>query len=222
MADTKYKSAALKQFSALLRSEYLRDFLPYHAGRDSVRLHGAFVQLMALSGGRYGHTLHVLPTFYVVGARPWDEVITQSISVDSIQPRDWRIQDASLDHSLAALLNQRIEKASPIPYSQPLTNAAIVKALEFFEKRGTSEVASMGLAFFLMSLGRVDVASRLKLARKTFMKDNNPIKHDWQHNVVKRLDVLEARVSQPDCVELCRREAEEHAQRLGLPALWTE
>lgn len=219
-----YSPAEIKKFaSRILGPLIARDFLPFHGNRALVRQRANFVQLVALSGGRYGETLKVLPTFYVVGARPSDEVIPQSISLNAEYPDKWRFQDRHLDGDLAGEICKLLTEQSPLSFFSPIGIADVVAALELSAANAVSEDAPLFLAFFMMANGISGEKKWLGKARKCFQKQNPVILHDWQRETSRRIEALEQRINVPGAEILCQQEAEDHALRLNLPRItWSE
>lgn len=219
-----YSTAAIRKFSStVLRPRLASNFVPYHGNRDLVRQQSNFVQLIALSGGRYGETLKVLPTFYVVGAFPSDEVIPQSVALSAENPSRWRFQGRHLDKGLADDICNLLRENSPVSFFAPVGEADIVSALKRIAANATSEDAPLFLAFYMMANGISGQNLWLETARRTFLKRNPEIHHDWQRTALQRIEDLEQRLGAPDATIVCQKEAQDQALRLKLPGIeWSK
>lgn len=215
-----YSPAAIKKFSrTVLRPRVAIDFVPFYRDRDLVRQTSNFVQLIALSGGRYGETLKVLPTFYVVGARPFDEVITQSIALHVEHPNKWRFQGRHLDECLADDICVLLSDESFLSFFAPIGATDVVATLTDLAKNATSEDAPLFLAFFMMANEIQGADIWIERARKKFLQANPVILHDWQRATMQRLDEIQQRLGAPNAAILSREEAQDHAARLQLPRI---
>jgi hypothetical protein len=235
-----YHSLNLRRFvTSILRPRFPPEY-QLHGKRSLVRTYGSFVQELALSGGRYADHVHVLPTLYVAGAEPWVEGIHQGVCLDALDRPKWIFRDVALDGALADRIVALLA-GTPVSFQDPLSEATACASLAFMTQRKVTEVPAFFLAFFLMTLGKDNVqrpvlasrrfpffrrdtgvenaSSRLNEARGLFASRNRRLIHDWQRTTAARFEELSARLGTPDCVALSRREAEEHAAKLHLPAL---
>lgn len=205
-----------------LRPKLAADFLPFHKNRDLVRQRLNFVQLLALSGGRYGETLKVLPTFYVLGARPSDEIMPQTVALSTKHPERWRFQGRHLDDQLADDICSLLKVHSPLSFFSPVGVDDVVSSLKFFCTDATSEDAPLFLAFFMMANGIPGEKLWIEKARKCFLRQNPVIQHDWQRSTLQRIEHIERLSGDASAEFLCQQEANNHAARLRLPKIvWT-
>lgn len=219
-ATPPYSAAAIKKFvTAILRPRVASDFVTHHENRALVRQRCNFAQLIALSGGRYGETLKALPTFYVVGARPSDAIIPQSVSLHADEPHKWRFQGRQLDEHLADDICRLLVRHSPLSYFAPFGAADVVEALKCVAKKEISEDAPLFLAFFMFANGISGGEAWIEKARRVFLKQNPIILHDWQRTTLLRIEELERRHNLPNAANLCQAEAQDQAMRLGLPRI---
>lgn len=217
--ETPYTTIKLKKFS----SEHLlprlsSDFYLFKE-KDPIRMICNFVQILTVTGGRYGETLRVFPTIYVPGAYPWDEVVTQSVQTTN-DGGGWMFQDRKLDDKLADDIAQNISK-SPMPGTAGISVRSVLEDFPKIARNSVDDRASLYLAFFLMSTDLASADPWMDLAQKLFKRNNKKIEQNWQHLTKDRLEELQFRLalSAPERIAKCRQEAEEHAHLLGLPAI---
>lgn len=201
------------------------DFSVY-AKRDLVRMRGPFVQAVLFAKKR-SDWLHIIPTFYVAGANPAELVLFQNMSLPISgvdENRRWRFPpETPLNAELAQRLVAQLERDSPLSFVKPLEDNAIETTLDLFVRKSTYWVSALYKAFFSMCRGADAAGADLALARKLFIKHSRygrgkaPL--DFEQVLMARFDTLQRRLLEPDCILLCRAEAEEHASRLGLPAV---
>lgn len=98
--------------------------------RDIVRMQGLFVQALLFSIKKSGW-MHVIPTFYVVGADPVHEILYQSMMIppDGIDnAAQWKVHfDAELNGCLAEWLVNQLEIDSPLSFLKDLSDNAVHK-----------------------------------------------------------------------------------------------
>lgn len=213
-----YTAAAIRSFARNSLAPLLAEDFSICRNGDLVRLVGNFAQIVVMTGGRYGDLLKVHPTFYVVGTRPWDEFVNQSVALDNIDPNRWRFSRA-LDESLARDVAQLLDARSPLSFLQPITPNQVVDAMVVMAKRATIEDAALHLAFFLMANDLGDPQHWLDRADRIFQRANLPLRQDWQRTLQERMEALKRRVDAPQRSALCREEAQRHAAVLKLPEI---
>ena len=194
--------------------------------RDLVRMRGPFVQAVLFAKKR-SDWLHIIPTFYVAGDDPAAETLFQTMSLPIARTDDerrWRFPpETALDADLAQGLVGQLERESPLSFAKPLEDDAIVAALDLFARRVPHWAPALSMAFFNMCRGAVCAGADLAQARKLFVKYSRyglgqaPL--DYEQVLMARFDTLQRRLQEPECILLCRAEAEGHASRLGLPAV---
>ncbi|WP_256077336.1 hypothetical protein [Massilia sp. YIM B04103] len=194
--------------------------------RDAVRLRGSFAQSVLLGSKRSGNLL-VIPTFYVVGARPDDECMHQTLSLPVSgmdTARKWHVRpDQALDAALAQHLIGQMEKDSPLSFVAPLDDAGLDRCLGIYLKKTDQWIPALSRAFLSMCRGlpqaraELDAARRIFLVTSRFGLGGTPV--DWENAALARFDELASRLERDDCIALCRADAEAHAQRMRLPAL---
>lgn len=220
---------AIKAFSQFeIRPLLGADFSAYiYAKRDLVRMRGPFVQAVLFAKKRSDWLL-VIPTFYVAGANPADPVLFQTMSLPISgmdENRRWRFPpETLLDAKLAQDLVAQLERESPLSFVKPLEDDAIGATLDLIVRKGPHWASYLSRAFFNMCRGAVDAAGAdLAQARKLFIKRSRyrlgQTPFDFEQVLMARFDTLQRRLQEPECVLLCRAEAEEHASRLQLPAV---
>lgn len=207
----------------MVQPRLAQDFF-IHAKRDLVRCRGPFLQALLFARKR-SDWLHVIPTFFVVGADPAAPVIFQTMSLPIRGTDDagkWRLPPASLlDEAQAAHLVSQLERDSPLAFSGALEDKAIGEALKTFVRQVAHPAPSLSLAFFNMCRGAPSARSDLAVARRKFLKMSRygsgkpPL--DYEQALLARLDGLAARLDTPDCIAICRDEVMEHACSLKIP-----
>ena len=206
-----------------IRPHLASDFTTYKK-RDLVRMQGSFVQLLALSFSRNG-TLRVHPTFFVVGADLSLPVIPQNASLEVIDPWKWSFAGVVLDHDFAQRLVRQLESLSPLSFTSPLEaieTGAIPRVFAFFDKHSEHWSQSLYLACYLLAIGHKDAPVAAKRARAQFDKLGRKVigqPPPWRISLGERLLELERRLSLAEGPSLCREEAEEQAEKLGLPKI---
>lgn len=189
-------------------------------------MRGPFLQGVLFAKKRSGW-LHVIPTFYVVGANPADPVIFQTISlpvhgVDEAMKWKWHA-DTLLDDNLASRIVSQLEECSPISFVGALDDVTVAVSLTIFSEKVTHWAPLLSLAFFCICSGNSSARDNLDRARRIFLKLSRygsgtpPL--DFEQALLARFDELEARLENPDCISICRAEAVEHAARLSLPVI---
>lgn len=218
-----YKSADLARFvreslKPALPSSYLS-----HKPRFLLRAHGNAVQGIVIGVGR-GGWVRVHPSLYVTGADRADEGIHQTVSLSTRYPRRWNFSpDTPLDDALTKEILERLENDSPISFKAPLDDAALDRGLRWFGRKARHWSADLFLAFYGMTRGTAMARRDLERARLRFHRYSRLSRgkppRDWEKQLHERFDELESRLDQPDCVALCRQDAEAHAEVLALPPL---
>ncbi|MGW8393675.1 hypothetical protein [Pseudoduganella sp. HUAS MS19] len=217
------KTSEIAGFSkSMVRPRLGPDFFT-HTNRDMVRCRGPFLETVFFAKKRSGW-LHVIPTFFVVGADPAASVIfqTMSLPLNGIdETGKWRFRpETLLDEALATHIVAQIERDSPLTFIGPLKDDAIDSALRTFVRQIVHPVPSLSLAFFNMCRGAPSARSELAATRKRFLKMSRygsgkpPL--DSEQAMLARLDELAARLDSPDCIAICRDEVIEHARNLNI------
>lgn len=194
--------------------------------QDLVRMRGPFLQGVLFAKKRSGW-LHVIPTFYVAGANLADPVIFQTMSVpvhgiDEARRWKWHA-DTLLDDHLASHIVSQLEEYSPLSFVEALDDLAVGASLTHFAKELSHWAPFLSLAFFCICSGNPSARDNLDHARRIFLKLSRygsgtpPL--EFEQALLARFDELEARLDDPDCISICRTEAEEHAARLFLPPI---
>jgi hypothetical protein len=215
------RKALVKFCSDELQPRLAGDFKSYNSA--IVRTIDSFAQMVVLSGGRYGETLKVMPTFYVFGARPWEDSIPQSVALDAESPNRWRFSNPSLDSALANSIASMLRTSSPLSFEARLTSQAVVTALQKCSRLAGMESAALFLGFYLMSTGKPGASTWLESARASFLRENKVLEHEWQSRAKLRFDELLRRVADPNAREISHAEADRHAAMLRIQTLrWSE
>lgn len=207
----------------VVRPLFGADFSIY-ATRDLVRRRGPFVQAVLFSRKKSGW-LHVIPTFYVVGACPSDEVMfqTMSLPISGVdEKRLWRWPpDVVLDESLAQKIVRLVSQESPLSFEHCLNDTDIEHVLSLFCKKVQHSSPWLSRAYFNMCRGLLSAGEDLRLAQDKFIKCSrfgrgaSPL--DFETALLNRFSSLEARVSDAECIELCKVEVLAHVEKLRLP-----
>lgn len=213
----------------LLGSDYF-----VYARRDLVRMRGPFFQGVLFAKKRSGW-LVVIPVFYVLGASQSDDVLfqTMSLPVSGVDEYGiWRWSpDVCLGEVLAEGVVAQIERESPLSFFQSLEDERIDAALNYFSSRVDHWAPSLSRAYFNMCRGRAGAHGELLAARKKFIElsriGRGGLPTDFESGLLSRIETLLLRFEQTNCIELCRRDVEEHANRLSLgdvkwPVEWPE
>ena len=190
---------------------------------DLARMYGPLVQLIILWVSR-GGWLHLEPTFYVVGADTANQTIHQAVSLGTRNPRRWQFPpETMLDNALAIRLLDQLRSDSPISFTATLDDAVIEQGLHWFGRDKLHWSADLFLAFFNMTRGapsaRDDLARAFDLFRRHSRLSMDEPLVDWEERLRDRFLELQARLDSPDCISLCRADAEAHAKALGLPPI---
>lgn len=217
-----YKAIEIARFVKQCLQPQLPIAYQMYGKRDLVRMRGNFAQLVLIAQGR-GHYLSVLPTLYVVGADLVDETIHQTVSLKVRSPHDWCFSPEALDLAFATQIVQQLERSPVTTFVCEFGDKEIDKALRWFGKTRTHWAADLFLAFFNMTRGAPTARKDLARAFQLFIKhsryatDKPPF--DFEEARYARFKELESRLDRPDCIALCRSDAEEHAQLLKLPPI---
>lgn len=217
-----YKAIELARFVKQCLQPQLPSSYQLYGKRDLVRMRGNFAQLLLLTSGR-GHYLKVLPTLFVVGASLADKTIHQTVSLYVRNPHDWNITPENLDVALATQIVKQSEQLSPITFVGELEDREIDHALRWFGKDGRHWADYLFLAFFNMTRGaptaRKDLARAFHLFIKHSRYSTDKPPFDFEEALFARFQELESRLDHPECIALCRADAEEHARLLKLPSI---
>jgi hypothetical protein len=216
----------VKHFSQTLLKQKFGDDYRIYAKRDLIRMRGPFVQSVILGIGRSG-SLSVIPTFYVVGADPSDEVMFQTMSLPLSgvdRKRKWLVlKDAPLDEMLVERLARQLNRDSPLSYFEPFSDEKIHRCLRKFTRKTKHWVPSLALAYWEIMTGAESSMKTLEKARSIFIKfsrygaGKEPL--DYEVKLMERYGVLRERVDSDDGFRKCREEAELHAEKLKLPKI---
>ncbi len=222
---------------------HLRAVLPEFTGqykrRDIYRIRGPLMQGVGVSVSR-GGWIHVSPGLFVLGPEIYrkdlqssklkdatistDNLIHTTVGLDTKTPRRWMFEpETPLDEKFAAEILHRLKQDSPISFTAPLEDEAIDKALRWFGRDGLHWAAALFLAYFNMTRGaptaRKDLARAFELFIKHSRYSTNKPPFDFEEALFARFKELESRLDRPDCIALCRADAEEHARLLKLPSI---
>jgi hypothetical protein len=180
-------------------------------------MRGSFVQSFELSRSR-GPVLCVTPKFFVTGADPAFPVMHDALSLDSLDPHHWNFVKPKLSHDFASTLMDMIRSDSPVSFFDELTDASLDESIRWFIARTDHWCAYQFKAFIAILQGQVSARNDLTHAISKFRKQalSDPPR-DHETVLLQRYAELEARLDRPDCIALCRADAEEHARRLKLP-----
>lgn len=222
-----YKAKDLAKFTKAELMPLLPAGYSINMNRTVLRRRANFVQFITLGTSRGGY-ISVSPVIYLVGADDKEIIMTCSGSIGIKKPNNWKFHpDTLLDHNFAQAIIERIEKESPISFLKPLEDAAMVNALKSFDQ--TDFAILSYIAFLYLSMGDASAKPYLSKLEKYYAKvcdSTKPSIHgirEWEYARQVRTKNLISRMSQPDCVALCRQEAEMHAELLGLPKItWPE
>jgi hypothetical protein len=213
------KMSAQANLGGFLKEEIAPRFSPdfkfVKSPPSLVRADGNFIQAMILSAGRDGLVVKVWPTFYVVGACPWDDVVPQTISLPVERPNDWRFAEP-LGHQLAQKIIALTARTSPLSFERAIEQGMAKSTLQQFERGDPTGIASLYLGFFLMAEGKEDPEHSLQRSKKKFCANNVPVRHDWQRAMLSRIEELISRAKH-EGTRFARAEAADHAELLRLP-----
>lgn len=234
-----HKAPEIARFVRTHLRVVLPDFTGQYKRRDICRMRGPLMQGIGVAVSR-GGWIRLSPGLFVLGPEIYrkelqssklkdgsistDNLIHTAVGLESKAPRRWMFEpETSLDEEFAAEILTRLKKDSPISFTDPLEDEAIDKALRWFGKDGLHWAADLFLAFFNMTRGAPTARKDLARAFELFIKhsrystDKPPL--DFEIALHARFQELEARLDRPDCIALCRADAEEHARLLKLPAI---
>ncbi len=235
-----YKAPEIARFVRTYLRASLPDFTARYKRRDILRVRGLVVQMVSVGVGR-GEWVRVHPTFSVLGPDIYIKDLDKHKCKDGSLDRDallsqvglegisasaarrWLFApETPLDEAFAAEILTRLKHDSPISFTAPLEDEAIDKALRWFGKDGYW-LAHLFLAYFNMTRGaptaRKDLARAFELFIKHSRYSTNKPPFDFEIALHARFHELESRLDHPDCIALCRADAEEHARLLKLPPI---
>lgn len=209
------------QLLPLLPEEYSA----VHGNRTVLRMRGHLVQWIGLDVGRGGY-IKIVPTLYVVGAHNAEPVMTCTASLYGLkETRMWHFNEQyQLDNAFAKFIIERIETKTPLSFIQPLGDETIIKALIWFNKQVKHWAVNWYIAFWYLCQGNPSALPYLNKLEKYFFdtylgpKAKYPMR-DLEKVYWARINLLKERMSDAQCVMLCRAEAEQHAELLKLPKL---
>lgn len=162
--------------------------------RDIARSRGPFIQALLFLTKRSG-SQQLIPTCYVIGADPAEASMTQTMSL----PMDGVDRD------------RRWYIGADVPADDSLANQ-VIDALR------REAIPNTG---YSMAARQLTEARNQLVRYSRYGSGKAPL--DFEVALMARIDTLSSRLGKPDCVELCRNDAEEHARALGLPAVaWPE
>lgn len=238
-----YKAPEIARFVRTHLRAALPDFTGQYKQRDILRMRGPLVQWVFVGVSR-GGWIGVSPSLSVLGPHIYlrdleryknkdgslnSDALIVAVSLDGKSPeatRRWNFPpETSLDEMFTAEIVARLNQDSPISFIQPLGDETIDKALRWFGKADLHWTDYLFLAFFNMTRGapsaRKDLVRAFELFRRNSrMVTDKPLR-DWEEALLARFQELESRLDRPDCIALCRADAEEHARLLKLlPIVW--
>lgn len=236
-----YKAPEIAQFVRTHLREALPDFTAQYKRRDILRTRGNLVQWMFVGISR-GGWLEISPALSVIGPHIHlkdsehcknkdgtfnSDGLIVSVGLSGMSASDirrWSFPpETPLDTTFATEILARLKQDSPIPFTEPLKDDSIDNALRWFGKNGLHWTSNLFLAYFNMTRGapsaRKDLARAFELFRRNSrMVTGKPLR-DWEEALLARFQELESRLDRPDCIALCRADAEEHARLLKLPPI---
>lgn len=236
-----YKAPEIAHFVRTHLRAALPDFAGQYKRRDILRMRGPLVQWVFV-GVRRSEWISVSPSLSVLGPELYIKDLESHKLKDGSLDRDALISTVSLeakspsaslrwhfppetllDERFAAEIVARLNQDSPISFIKPLEDEAIDKALRWFGKDGAVWTDYLFLSFFNMTRGaptaRKDLARAFELFIKRSRYSTNKPPFDFEEALYARFQELESRLDRPDCIALCRADAEEHARLLKLPAI---
>jgi hypothetical protein len=236
-----YQASEIAYFVRVHLRSALPDFTGQYKRRDILRTRGNLVQWIFLGVSR-GGWIDISPALSVLG--PYihrkesehcknkdgsfnSDGMIVSVSLDGISAsaaRRWSFPpETSLNGAFATEILSRLKQDSPISFTDPLEDGAIDKALRWFGKSGLHWTPALFLAYFNMTRGAPTARKDLSRAFELFIKHSrystNKPPFDFEIALHDRFKELESRLDRPDCIALCRADAEEHARLLKLPAI---
>lgn len=219
MSEPDFSPPALRRFLKELIVPNLGNGFQFKGKREAVRMRGPFVQSIALARAR-GSGLYVIPYYFMVGADPTSEVMHENLGLAILNWRNWSFLEAKLDSEFAALLLTRLRADAPASFFDDLTDTSIDAAMQWFIRKGNDPSAHQFKTFMAILLGRETARTDLERAIAVFKRKalSDPPR-DHEAALLQRYADLEARLGHPDCIALCRADAEAHAQRLKLPPI---
>jgi len=233
-----HKAPEIARFVRTYLRAALPDFTAQYKRRDILRMRGHVVQWVHVSVGR-SEWVRVYPSLFVLGSKIYEKDLDCYKRKDGTVERDSLISTVSLeakypdarwhfppetqlDETFAAEILTRLKQDSPISFTEPLQDEAIDKALRWFGKDGYW-LAHLFIAYFNMTRGAPTARKDLARAFEQFIKHSrystNKPPFDFEEALYARFQELESRLDRPDCVALCRADAEEHARLLELPPI---
>lgn len=218
------QASDVKKFAQTLLKQKLGDEYRIVSNRDLVRMRGPFVQSVLLGIKRSG-SLSVIPTFYVIGADPSDEVMFQTMSLPMSgidRDRRWLVFDGvPLDEGLADRLVEQLKKDSPLSYIEPLSDVKIHRSLKKFVSRKKHWAPSLSLAYWEILTGAKSAAKTLQKSKRIFVQysrystSEEPL--ECERKLMDRYDLLHKRLDSVEGISQCRVDADAHAAKLKLP-----
>lgn len=236
-----YKATEIARFVSTHLRAALPNFTGQYKRRDILRMRGPLVQWIFVGVSR-GGWISVSPSLSVLGpgiyAKDLEchrlkdgsldrDALIFTVSLEGRSPsatRRWNFPpETLLDEKFAAEIVFRLNHDSPISFVNPLEDEAIDKALRWFGKDGSVWTDQLFLAYFNMTRGATTARKNLARAFELFIKrsrySTNKPPFDFEEALFARFQELESRLDRPDCIALCRADAEEHAKLLKLPPI---
>lgn len=236
-----HKAPEIARFVRTNLRAVLPDFTGQYKRRDIYRIRGPLIQGVGVSVSR-GGWIHLTPSLFVLGAEVHekdlrssrlkdgsissDNLIHTTVCLETKAPRRWMFEpETPLDETFAAEILARLKQDSPISFTDTLQDDGIDKALRWFGKDSLHWAGDIFLAYFNMTRGaptaRRDLGRAFEIfRRKSRIATDKPLR-DWEVALLARFQELESRLDRPDCIALCRADAEEHSRLLKLsPIVW--
>lgn len=209
------KSYLIREIAPRLGSEF-----KLYGRRGLYRVRGPVVQSLVLSASR-GTVLVVSPGLFVCGYDPNFPVLSGSMSLYALDSHKWSFVRPELSAEFAEqLVGLLREDRSPLSFFAEISDHAIEAMIKFFISHDKIWFDLWALAFFNMVRGSSSARDDLDRALVRFRaKGMAHPPRDLDKAFLERLSDLEARLDRPDCIALCRAEAEQHAVRLNLPTI---
>ena len=191
--------------------------------RFYARMLGSVVQGLIIGVGKGGY-IRVSPVIYVVGANVGEDELMPTLCPELTDRQTWHFPERTpLDDSFAQEIQRRLEISPVVNVFSTLTSDVIDRDIRWFTNKSTDWSANLSLTFFNMTRGASTARADFERAKSLFYKYSRissvkPLR-DWEETLLQRFVEFETRLDDPNCIALCRADAETHARSLKLPRI---
>jgi hypothetical protein len=196
---------------------------------EFIRMRGPFVQAFICEESLEDNSIAIIPTLYTVGAILADDRMYGTYCLNTKHVHIWKpsLEIEINDTAFAQALVETTKKNALLSFLLPIEDKAVDRALRKVQQNNRAWASLQFKAFFNMTRGALSARKDIKNAIKSFhwasinpgVVGGFPPSQDWRTVVQARLEELERRLDQQNCISLCRADAEAHAKKLKLPSI---